>query len=352
MKVTSVLIDRRTAIAGLAALVLGLSACGGGSSSASTAASGGTPDYGALSVQLSWIKNVEFGGEYQADSKGYYKDAGFSSTNLVAGPGATETLVASGKALVGVSDPISASAAITKQQAPLKIIGTTYQKNPFSILSLQNKGNITTPQDMIGKKIGVQSGNEALFKALLAVNNIPESEVKIVPVQYDPSVLTNGEVDGYLAYVTNESITLQLRGFKVTNLPFADNGLKFMTESYEVAQDSIDNHRAELEAFLYATIKGWKDQVADPASGVDLALKTYGKDLSLDEKEETEQATAANKLIVNSDTDKNGLLTMSQEAIDASLATLKAAGTTITADQLFDTSLIADVYKAHPELLK
>src|SRR5882672_5552803 len=86
---------RRGAIGGAGAMLLAgggmsalLAACG--SSSKSPAASGtttgsGKPDYGELAFQLSWIKNVEFGGEYIADTKGYYKAAGFSSVNLISG---------------------------------------------------------------------------------------------------------------------------------------------------------------------------------------------------------------------------------------------------------------------------
>ncbi|GAA2575627.1 ABC transporter substrate-binding protein [Winogradskya consettensis] len=332
----------------LTAAALALSACGGGDSSGSS----DDGDHGALTIQLSWVKNVEFAGEYFADSKGYYKEAGFSSVNLVAGPGATETLVASGKSLVGVSDPITVADAINNQQAPLKIIATTYQKNPFTILSLADKANIATPQEMIGKKIGVQAGNESLFKALLAVNNIKDSQVTIVPVQYDPSVLTNGEVDGYLGYVTDESLTLQARGFKVQNLPFADNGLTFMTDSYEVSQDSIDNNRAALKDFLYATIRGWKDMAADPDAGVALAVDNYGKALSLDAAAQKLQAAQAQKLIESDETAANGLLTISDQAVTENLATLKTAGIDITADKLFDTSIIAEVYKDHPDLLK
>jgi ABC-type nitrate/sulfonate/bicarbonate transport system substrate-binding protein len=324
-----------------------LSACSGSSSSSSST---GTADYGTLSIQLSWVKDVEFAGEYMADSKGYYKKAGFSKVNLVAGPGATESLVASGKSLVGISDPISAAPAIVNQGAPLKIIATTYQKNPFTILSLADKGNILTPKDLIGKRIGVQAGNETLFNALLKVNGIDPSKVTIVPVQYDPSPLVNGDIDGYLAYLTNESVTLENEGYKVSNLPYADNGLPFVTESYEVTDDSIKNKRAELEAFLYATIKGWKDALADPQGSVDLAVNTYGKSLGLDPVKELKQANATTPLIVSDETKANGLFTISDSLIKENLATIKQSGVSITKSQLFDMSLLADVYKAHPEL--
>lgn len=309
-------------------------------------------DFGELNVQLSWIKNSEFAGEFFAVENGYYTDAGFSSVNLVAGPAATEAEVLSGNALVGIANPISTAPIILGENAPLKIIGTTYQKNPFTILSLKDGGNIATIQDLIGKRIGVQAGpNETLFDALLKANGIDASKVTKVPVQYDPAPLVNGEVDGFLAYVTNESFVVANEGYEVTNLLFADNGLPFVTESFVVTQDSIDNNRAALKAFLKATILGWKDSIADPNGGADLALTIYGKDLGLNADKEYYQSKTQNEILVQTEeTTANGLFTISDAMIAQNLATLKAAGYTITADQLFDMSLLKEVYEENPEL--
>ena len=309
-------------------------------------------DFGELNVQLSWIKNSEFAGEFFAVENGYYTDAGFSSVNLVAGPAATEAEVLSGNALVGIANPISTAPIILGENAPLKIIGTTYQKNPFTILSLKDGGNIATVQDLIGKRIGVQAGpNETLFDALLKANGIDASKVTKVPVQYDPAPLVNGEVDGFLAYVTNESFVVENEGYEVTNLLFADNGLPFVTESFVVTQDSIDNNRAALKAFLKATILGWKDSIADPNGGADLALNVYGADLGLNADKEYYQSKTQNEILVQTDeTAANGLFTISDAMIAQNLATLKAAGYTITADQLFDMSLLKEVYEENPEL--
>ena len=311
-------------------------------------------DLGELDVQFSWIKNAEFAGEYFADSNGYYEEAGFSATNFIAGPTATTAVVLSGDALVGLSDPIAVTPVILEEGAPLKIIGATYQKNPFTILSLKDGGNIVTAQDLIGKKIGVQAGgNETLFDALLAANGISQDQVTKVPVEYDPAPLVNGEVDGFLAYVTNESITVQNLGFEVTNLLFADNGLPFVAEAFVVTQDSIDNNRSALKAFLYATIRGWKDAIANPDEGARLAVEIYGKDLGLDIAKEKQQSQAQNDLLVVTDeTNANGLLTISEAMQLSNIATLKSAGYEISAAQLFDMSLLAEVYAEHPELLK
>ncbi len=309
-------------------------------------------DFGDLSIQLSWIKNSEFAGQFFAVENGYYTDAGFSSVNLVAGPAATEAEVLAGNALVGIANPISTAPVILNEGAPLKIIGTTYQKNPFTILSLKDGANIETIQDLIGKRIGVQAGpNETLFDALLKANGIDASEVTKVPVQYDPAPLTNGEVDGFLAYVTNESFVVADQGFEVTNLLFADNGLPFVTESFVVTQDSIDNNRAALKAFLKATILGWKDAIADSDGGADLAINNFGKDLGLNAKKEYYQSKTQNEILVQTDeTAANGLFTISEAMIAQNLATLEAAGYSITAEQLFDLTLLAEVYAENPDL--
>ena len=313
-----------------------------------------TESYGELGVQFSWIKNAEFAGEYFADANGYYQEAGFSSVNFIAGPTATVAVVLSGEVLVGLSDAIAVTPVILEEGAPLKIIGATYQKNPFTILSLKDGGNIQTPQDLIGKRIGVQAGgNETLFDALLAANGIDASQVTKVPVEYDPAPLVNGEVDGFLAYITNESITVQNLGYEVTNLLFAENGLPFVAEAFIVTQDSIDNRREELKAFLYATIRGWKDAIANPDEGARLAVEVYGKDLGLDINKEKQQSKTQNDLLVLTDeTRANGLLTISKELQDLNIQTLARAGYTITAEQLFDMSLLEEVYAEHPELLE
>jgi ABC-type nitrate/sulfonate/bicarbonate transport system substrate-binding protein len=339
---------KKFTVAAIAVASLTLSGC------ATSTETQGESSYGELNVQLSWIKNSEFAGQFLADSNGYYAEAGFSSVNLIAGPAATEAEVLSGNVLVGIANPISVAPVILNEGAPLKIIGTTYQKNPFTILSLKDGANISTVQDLIGKKIGVQAGpNETLFDALLKANGIDASKVTKVPVQYDPAPLVNGEVDGFLAYVTNESFTVAQQGFEVTNLLFADNGLPFVTESFVVTQDSIDNKRESLKAFLYATIRGWKDAIANPAEGARLAIEVYGKELGLSKDKEEYQSKTQNEILVQTDeTRANGLFTISDAMIELNLKTLKASGFEISAEQLFDLSLLAEVYSEHPELLK
>ena len=346
---------RLTAV--LAAATLSLAACGSDSDSSapesdgSGAASSG--DFGDIKVQLSWIKNAEFAGEFIADDSGYYADAGFGSVDLLAGPVGTEELVATGKADFGLSNAISTGAAIANSDFPLKIVGTTYQKNPFSILSLADGGNIMTPEDLIGKKIGVQDPNLSLFMALLAANDIDPDDVTIVPNGFDIAPLEDGQIDGLVAYVTNESLLVAGHGFETTDLTFADNGLPFVAESVIATEDLIANEPDLVKAFLEAEIKGWTDACADPAAGAELAVNKYGVDIDppLEMDKEIAQAEQQCDTLVNSDeTAANGLFTISDEMKDANIASLAAAGIDLTVEDLFDTSLLDELLTEKPEL--
>ena len=336
-----------------AASATGSPVTAGASSSSGSATGTPTKSFGTASVQLSWIKNIEFAGEFFADQKGYYRSAGFSGANLIAGGSAgssAEAAVASGKALIGLSSPNGTAPAILKG-AKLKTIGTTYQKNPFCIVSVA-RSPIPNPQAMKGKKIGIQPGvNNTIFLGLLKANGLTTSDVKIVPVQYDPTIVTTGQVDGFMAYITNEPILLRGKGFKTTAFLFADYGLPFLAESFIATDESIAKDRDKLKAFLLAEIKGWTDAVASPSQSATYAVTMYGKDQKLEQKDQVLEATAQNALIVTPESIKNGFGTVSDATVASNIKSLAAIGVSITAAQLFDLSLIKEIYQENPGLV-
>ncbi|MBF6334434.1 ABC transporter substrate-binding protein [Nocardia abscessus] len=343
---------RYSALAGAALGGAGaLAACGGNSGDSSGGTTADGSKYGRVAVQLSWLKNIEFAGEYFADAKGYFREAGFGSVDLIAGGAASTSVEAgldTGKVWLGLSAPQTTAPAIL-EGLPAKIVATTYQKNPFAIVSSAARP-IKTPADMKGRKIGVQDTNQLIFNALLTANGMKPGDVTVVPAQFDPTPLANGEVDGWVSYVTNEPITLAAKGFQNTHFLFADFNLPLVAETLTVAQSTIDNERDKLKAFLTAEIKGWKDAVADPAESARLAVEVYGKDQKLDLAEQTKEAIAQNDLVVSADTATGGLLSMTDALIEQNIAALRTAKIDIEAAQLFDLSVLREVYAENPGL--
>lgn len=350
-------LDRRSFLrfSAFAGVALGgsgaLAACGKSSSGGNNGTTADGSKYGTVAIQLSWLKNIEFAGEYFADSKGYYRDAGFGHVDLIAGGAASTSVEAgldTGKIWLGTSAPQTTAPAVL-DGLKAKIVGTTYQKNPFCIVSSAAKP-ITSPTEMKGRKIGVQDTNQLIFQALLAANGMTSGDVRIVPAQFDPTPLANGEVDGWVSYVTNEPITLAAKGFPTAHFLFADYGLPLTAETLTVRQQTIDSERDKLKAFLTAEIKGWKAAVADPAQSAHLAVDVYGKDQRLDLGEQTDEAKAQSDLVVSGDTNANGLLSMTDHLIAQNIDALSKAKIDIKAEQLFDLSVLRELYAEHPEL--
>jgi len=354
-----------TAVSLAAVLALTLAGCGSDSDGESSPDSGAAADasYGEISMQYSWIKNEEFAGEFYADDKGYYDEAGFDAVNGISGPDTGVAKLLSGTVQVALSDAASIGAAIAEQDAPLKIIGATFQKNPFTILSLKDGADITTPQDLVGKKIGVQDSNASVFAAILNANGIDPKDVEVVPVDFDPTPLMKGEVDGFMAYLTNEALTVELAGYEVTNLPYADNGVPYVAETYSVTDDYLADNKDLLKAFLTAEIKGWSDVFSEPTDAtVDLISKYYDKAASendegleavfgaLDPKKTGMGLEASKELISTDDTKANGLFTITPELQEQTVASLAAAGWEVTVEDLFDTSIIDEIYEENPDL--
>jgi ABC-type nitrate/sulfonate/bicarbonate transport system substrate-binding protein len=346
-----------TGLASAGGLSAFLAACGGGGSkSTSSTTSGGASSsiapgsLGALDMQLSWIRNDEFSGEYLADTKGYYTQMGFSSVNLIpGGPNITQdAVVATGKAFVGISSPDITGAAIN-QGGDLVIVGAQYQKNPFCIMSLATSP-IHTPQEMYGKKIGIQSTNQAVWNSFVKANNLDSSKITQVPVQFDPTPLTTHTVDGWFSFVTNEPNLLKVKGFDTVTFLLNDFNYPLVSESYMVQRSALTKDREKLKAFLRAEIMGWHDSLADPAAGPHLAVTKYGSSLGLDESEQTLESKAQNKLILTSDTQTNGIFSITPDSIQNNVKTLSVGGISITADKLFDMSVLQEVYQQHPEL--
>lgn len=323
-----------------------------GASAGASSSSGDEASYGDLALQLSFVKNSQNSGEYIADTEGYYADAGFSSVDLIAGPTAVEASVVSGNADVGFSTVLGAAKVIDAEEMPVKIVGVIYQHNAFTILSMDGPTALRTPADLEGARIGVTAGTaQTIVEALAKANGVDPSTITFVPAEGNPALLTGGEVDGYFGLDTNERIVLEQQGEQIVSLPLAANGLPLGGTSFLVTQEAIDTDRERVKAFLMAEIRGWSDAVADPQEGVDLALSTYGADLGLNPEKEAAQGVLQLDYVYPESVQETGLFLLTPEAIETNIEALTFAGIEIAPEDLFDMSLLEEIYAENPDLL-
>jgi ABC-type nitrate/sulfonate/bicarbonate transport system substrate-binding protein len=318
-----------------------LAACGGSSGSSQPSGSGPAK----VALQLVFIKNVQFAGSYFADSKGYWKDRGLEVTLLPGGPNLTvEPVVTSGRALVGISHTAQAVKAILNG-ADLKIIGSGFQRNPFVLISRAAKP-IKTPQELAGKKIGVQALDLPVFTAFLAASKVDKSTFTIVPLQSDPTPLVTGELDGIMGFYSNEPNFLRIKGVEPYNLLLNDFGYPLMEECYVVKQSSLDDptKHKQIVSLMQGESKGWMDAVGNVDAAAKLAVEQYGKDLKLDIQQQAMAMKSEVDLVLTADTKAHGLFWMTDASIDGTVASLKLGGVAAKPD-MFTRTILDEVYQ-------
>jgi ABC-type nitrate/sulfonate/bicarbonate transport system substrate-binding protein len=324
-----------------------LAACAGGGSTGKSGGGSGT----AITFQLGWLANVENMGIYVADDAGYFQKEGLKTTIVPGGPSVSVgPLIASKKAFIGL-DSVDSVARARNQGARLKVVGATLQKNPSAIMSLA-KAPIRKPQDLVGKRLGIQQSGKEIYDAFFRANGIDPTSVKYVPVQFDPAPLVNGEVDAFASFLTSQPIQLKQKGIETTTFLLAEFGYGLWADAFVVSEDTLHDKdaRANLVKVLRAAAHGWQDAIKDPQHGAKLAVDKYGKSLQLNLNEQALTAEAFRPLISTPETQKNGLLTMSAAGIAANIATMKSVGITVSANDLFDTTVLADVFQGKSEI--
>ncbi len=327
-------------VAGAAALGVPavLAACGG-SATVSTGRSGKT----SLVMQLSFLENVQFGGSFMADARGYYAAQGLSVSFLPGGPNvAAEPVVAAGKALIGISHTSECAQAISNGAA-LTVIGAGYQKNPFCIIS-KKSAPMMIPDAMRGRKIGVATANQPVFSAFLKANHIPASAVEVVTIQFDPTVLATGQIDGLIGFYTNEAIQLELAGIPVHTMLLNDFGYPLLEEPYIVRTADLQSSstRALLRRFMTAERKGWEATLLDPAAAARLAVSRFGVGQHLQLKQQSLEAVVQNKLVADADTRKHGLFWMTPTKITHTLQSLEL-GAVKVGPSMFSNEILAEI---------
>jgi ABC-type nitrate/sulfonate/bicarbonate transport system substrate-binding protein len=346
-------LNRRGFLLGSAATAAmgALAACGSSSSKTATAGSSSSAkDFGVLTVQLDWLHDVEFGGDYLAQKRGYAQAAGFSGMKIIpGGPSmSSEPAVTAGKAFLGYSVP-SLVAQANAGGAKLKVVGATLKKNPYVVMS-SGKSPITTPAELVGKKVAVDTQNTVVFKSFLTANSVDPSKVTVVPANFDPTLLSSGQVDAYLAYFNSEPITLTIAGFDVHVMAFEDFGSPGIGDIYIVKASSITGERDKVKAALKASLRGWQDFVKKNSDAVPLTIALAGKASTATPAFWQKEADVTRDYVIADAASDGGLLIMSDAHQAKIIKSLADGGVKTDAATLFDMSLLKELMSADSAL--
>jgi hypothetical protein len=79
-------------------------------------------------------------------------------------------------------------------------------------------------------------------------------------------------------------------------------------------------------------------------------VEVYGKDLNLDRAEQELEMQSQILLVNPPDAKPDGLFNVSDALVEENMRSLALAGIDLTADQLFDLSLVKEIYAEDPSL--
>jgi ABC-type nitrate/sulfonate/bicarbonate transport system substrate-binding protein len=279
---------------------LSLAGCAGGDDTA--ASEGGGEDLTTIRVSLGWIKNVEWGGFWIADQKGYFEEEGLDIEWIGGGPNAPTTMatVAAGDADIGIVPGTQSWLQTFADGNDWTAIGALFQESPGALVSLASDP-VRTAEDLVGETVLGQEGTQINYDAAFKIAGL-EPDYDFIPVGFDIAPLVDGQGIAYTAYATNQPIMLEEQygmapeDYVVTL--YSELGMPLYGNVVYGDSEYISANGDDMEGFLRASIRGWEENGEDPAVGAELSVNEFGADLGLDLEQQTRENELQQELVV------------------------------------------------------
>lgn len=206
--------------------------------------------------QANFLVNTSQMGEIAAMRMGYFAEEGLEVEMVQGGPQVDPTAsVVGGHTDLGEFSSSPSLILGVSEGRPLKTFAVVSQIHPYAYISLPDNP-VRTPQDLIGKRIGVNQTGIILLDALLKENGISRDQVEVVTISGEITPLLAGQVDVWTGWVVQQGQLKELPEDYVT-MTLWETGIHLYSLGYFATQDTLDNDSEMLAAFLRAATKGW-----------------------------------------------------------------------------------------------
>lgn len=158
---------------------------------------------------------------------------------------------------------------------PLVSIALIGQHGQQAFVALADSG-IETPEDWEGRTVGYKGTPPPDVFAIMDAVGVDQSQVRLVNVGFDPRILTEGRVDVYPVFKSNEPDILRGWGFDLNMWDAADYGVPTLGLTYVATEDSVANRPEQLSAFLRAALEGIDYARENPDKAIDIVMKYVG----------------------------------------------------------------------------
>lgn len=286
----------RTSIAALASAIARIAAqagrgiCGAVAAAAliaavsPAAAQGLTQDLAPLRVVLNFQADGALNGFYHAVAKGYYREAGLDLT-LDHSSGSADAIsrAASGLYDIAVGDIATLTEFTVKNPdtAP-RAVFLLYNRSPQAIIALKKSG-IARPADLQGRVLGIGAADapSRMFPAFASLTklDLDKIERRQINPRVRDSMLMGGQVDAVTGFDTTVFFNLKNNGVKyedVNIIYYGDHGLDVYGNAILASRAALKDKRDLVKKFVAASVRGWREAIADPA-GTIVAMRKFNE---------------------------------------------------------------------------
>lgn len=210
-----------------------------------------------------WYAQAEHGGFYQAKAEGLYKSKGLDVTIKMGGPQVNNTqLLVAGKADCIITDDIGIMMS-QKRGLPVQMVGTSFQYDPTVVIT---HDDVKSLKDLKGHTVLISTSAHSSWwpwakKAFGYTDEMSRPYTfNVQPFVMDNKVAQQG-------YMTSEPFAIEKTGVGFNVFSIGQEGYPPYGNSLACRTSVIKEHPEKIQAFLAASMQGWKDYLADPSLG-------------------------------------------------------------------------------------
>ena len=207
-----------------------------------------------------WYPQPEHGGFYHALVKGYYRDAGLDVEILPGGPNAFSTQKVATRAAdfgMGSTDDVLMA---NERGIPVIAVGATMQHDPQGIM-VHEASPVRSFADLSGRTVAVTPGT-TWFPYL--VKRYQLKDVKERAHTFSIGAFLKDPAYVQQCFLTSEPFFAKEAGSPTRVLLISESGY----DPYRVfftRRDLVKEQPGVVRAFVHASIRGWREYIADPA---------------------------------------------------------------------------------------
>jgi NitT/TauT family transport system substrate-binding protein len=223
---------------------------------------------------MSWAPDARWAAEFLAKERGYFAQEGLE-VNFVHQRGSLASLQQVGAGAAEFGSPDAGDVIFAREKGvPIKSITLAGRNTGIAFMSLKET-NITRPEDLVGKKVGVQRASATWvgFQALMAKYGVDVDKLEKIEAAFGLEVLLLKKVDIRPVMLFNEYVLALHKGIPVNVMWLPDYGLNLPGMTISTNEKTLRDRPKVVQGWVNATLRAREDALRDRKAAVDALMK-------------------------------------------------------------------------------